>query len=107
MYYAPHYIRYSRPEGIARDEFNRPVKTGHIWQEGGDCRCDDSSEQQLFDESGRAYNSKHKVVISGYTSIKAGDQVEVYWKESNELRGKGRVAQVQHTNYLPYSVIWV
>lgn len=105
MRYKPHTIRYRDKSIRSRDEYGRPVAGMSEWQDGGSCRCDDNSTQELNDENGRMYKSSYKIVIDGHTSIRAGNEVEVY--KGTELRASGVVNNVIVNNYLPYSVIWV
>lgn len=105
MRYTPHTIRYRNKSVQSRDEFGRPLAGGHEWQDGGRCRCDDNSIQDLTDDNGREYKSTYKIVVEGRTDISAGDEVEVY--DGENLRAHGVVNNVNRCNYLPYSVIWV
>lgn len=106
MIYAPHTIRYRNESVVSRDEYGRPIEGAQSpWRDGGVCRCDDNSTQQLSDDNGRVYRSTYKIVVDGHTSIEAGDEVEVY--SAGALRGSGKVNNVVRCNYLPYSVIWV
>lgn len=108
MNYAPHTIKFRHPAEMAMDEFGRPIAFGEgDWLEGGDCRCDNNSTQEFTDDNGRTYRPAYKVVVEGKTSVREGDEIEVYVKGTDELRGKGKVYNVIPCNYLPYSTIWV
>lgn len=104
MFYKPHTITYRRPQ-LTRDEYGRPVSSEGEWLDGGGCRCDDNSTQDLISDNGTVYRSTYKIVIEGKTEIQAGDEVIAYDKE--KVRGRGKVNRVIRTNKLNYSVIWV
>ena len=106
MRYKPHTIRYRNRDVLDRDEYGRPiVSLLPEWKDGGACRCDDNSTQDLSDDNGRVYRSTYKIVIEGRTDIQVGDEVEVY--DGDRLRGSGVVNNVSKCNYLDFSVIWV
>lgn len=104
MFYKPHTIRYRRPQ-LSRDEYGRPISSEGEWLDGGVCRCDDNSTQDLMSDNGAVYRSTYKIVIEGKTKIQAGDEVIV--NDGDEVRGQGKVNNVIRTNKLNYSVIWV
>jgi len=106
MYYKPHTIQYRRHGVTERDEWGRPLPVTERWEDGGQGRCDDNTIQELYDDNGRLYKSTYKVVIEGYTDIKPGDDIKVYWRDGR-LRGEGSVNNVSHCNALNYSVVWV
>lgn len=106
MFYKPHTIIYRRPQ-MTRDEYGRPVTSEGEWLDGGECRCDDNSTQDLISDNGTAYRSTYKIVIEGKTPIMAGDEVIARWKSDGSERGSGKVNNVIRTNKLNYSVIWV
>lgn len=108
MLYAPHKFRFKHPSLLSADEYGRPIKSVESeWEEGGDCRCDDNSVSEFTDDNGRVYRPTHKIVVDGYTVVQAGDEIEVYAKTDDTLRGKGKVYNVVRNNYLNYSTIWV
>lgn len=106
MLYAPHIYRFRRRSPISSDENGRPIKEDFIWRDGGQCRCDDNSTQDLVDDNGRVYRPLYKVVVDGGTEVIDGDEVEVYRKDGT-LRGKGIAKRPSHTNYLYYAYFFL
>lgn len=105
MYYAPHKL-YKKTESVERDSLNRIVAKNEDWKYVCDCRCDDNTTERFEDKNGRVYIPKHKIVCPR-ADVKEGDYVQCLVKDTEEVRGQGRVLNAPRCNYLDYMTLYV
>ena len=104
MFYAPHTL-YKKVTTTTRDSYNRPIKGEESWVFVCDCRCDDNDAQQFETEEGRVFRPQYYIVCPRDADISPNDEVRAM--KGDVVRGEGKVYNVNHLNYLGYSVVWV
>lgn len=105
MMYAPHRLEKKVTE-VIRNRYNEIVSTNVKWLGMGNCRCDDNTTLHIQTENGSYYTPKYHIVCDK-CDVSEGDEVRVYDKSDDSLRGSGKVFNAPKCNYLGYMSIYV
>lgn len=109
MYFAPHILCKKVTPEPERDEYGRYYAPEGTESEKRlcECRCDDNNTKEFKTENGKVYRPSYKIVGSGDLDVQEEDEIVIYRKSDNSIRGKGKVYNIQRTNVLGYWEIWV